>query len=226
MGELNLKECLIFLDDILVFSETFKEHISRLEAVFSRLQQHDFKLKASKCELFKNRVTYLGHVVSSNGVETDPDKLAALATWPEPDNVKTFRSFLGFTGYYRRFIKDYAKIVKPLNTLLIGHSTCNTSDPHSKKKKKKKSSVLWQWGPAQQEAFNTLKVKLSSPPMLAYADFKKPFILHTDASTDGLGAVLYQEQDGLERVIAYASRGLRKSEWNYPAHKLEFLCLK
>ena len=183
------------------------------------------KLKASKCGLFKDIATYLGHMVSSNGIETDPDKLAALATRPEPDNAKTLRSFLGFTGYYKRFIKDYAKIVKPLNTHLIGHSTCNTSDPHSKKKRKK-SSVPWHWGPAQQEAFNTLKEKLSSPPILAYADFKKSFILHTDVSTDGLGAVLYQEQDGLGRVIAYASRRLRKGEWNYTAHKLEFLCLK
>ena len=87
-------------------------------------------------------------------------------------------------------------------------------------------SVPWQWGEAQQIAFNTIKEKLSSPPILAFADFSKPFILHTDASTEGLGVVLYQEQDGLGRVIAYASRGLRNSEKHYPAHKLEFLCLK
>lgn len=117
MGELNLKECLIFLDDILIFSESFKDHIQRLEAVFSRLNQHGLKLKASKCEFFKTSVRYLGHVVSCNGVETDPDKIEALASWPKPHNIKTLRSFLGFTGYYRRFIKDYAKIVKPLNDL-------------------------------------------------------------------------------------------------------------
>lgn len=222
MGEMNLKECLIFLDDILVFSSTFEEHLERLEAVFSRLKQHGLKLKPSKCEFFKNRVTYLGHVVSESGVETDPDKISALASWPEPENVKALRSFLGFTGYYRRFIKDYAKIVKPLNDLLVGHPT---HTPVSKKKKKK-SSVLWEWGEAQQCAFNTIKEKLSSPPVLAYADFSKPFVLHTDASTEGLGAVLYQVQDGQEKVIAYASRGLRKSERHYPAHKLEFLCLK
>ena len=145
-----------------------------------------------------------------------------MASWPEPDNVKSLRSFLGFTGYYRRFIKDYAKIVKPLNDLLVGHPT---HKPVSRKKRKK-SLVLWEWGEAQQSAFNTLKEKLSSPPVLAYADFSKPFVLHTDASTEGLGAVLYQVQDGQEKVIAYASRGLRNSERNYPAHKLEFLCLK
>ncbi|MCW4250032.1 MAG: RNase H-like domain-containing protein [Candidatus Thiodiazotropha endolucinida] len=225
MGEMNLKECLIFLDDILIFSETFEEHISRLEAVFSRLNHHGLKLKASKCEFFKSSVRYLGHVVSEKGVETDPDKIESLISWPQPNNVKELRSFLGFTGYYRRFIKDYARIVKPLNDLLIGHPTNKISD-QSKKKKKKKSIAPWQWGNAQQLAFNSLKDKLSSPPVLAYADFTKPFILHTDASCEGLGAVLYQEHDGIEKVIAYASRGLRNSEKLYPAHKLEFLCLK
>ena len=223
MGELNLRECLIFLDDILIFSENFEDHLERLEAVFSRLKQQGLKLKPSKCEFFKTSVKYLGHVVSLNGVQTDPDKINALASWPEPNNVKELRSFLGFTGYYRRFIRDYSKIVKPLNDLLVGHCTHKSPD---QKKKKKKVSVPWQWGDAQQIAFNTIKDKLSSPPILAYAEFSKPFILHTDASTEGLGAVLYQEQDGLERVIAYTSRGLRASEKHYPAHKLEFLCLK
>ncbi|MCG8113688.1 MAG: RNase H-like domain-containing protein, partial [Candidatus Thiodiazotropha taylori] len=222
MGDMNLKECLIFLDDILIFSSTFEEHLSRLEAVFSRLHQHGLKLKPSKCEFFKSSVKYLGHVVSENGVETDPEKIEALASWPIPTNIKTLRSFLGFTGYYRRYIKDYAKIVKPLNDLLVGHPTHKPSTAKSKKK----SGVPWEWGETQQNAFSTIKDKLSSPPILAYADFKKPFILHTDASLEGLGAVLYQEQDGIERVIAYASRGLRSSEKHYPAHKLEFLCLK
>ena len=221
MGEMNLKECLIFLDDILIFSETFEEHIFRLEAVFGRLKQHGLKRKPSKCEFFKTSVGYLGHVMSQNGVETDPDKIEALSSWPEPNNVKELRSFLGFTGYYRRFIKDYARIVKPLNDLLIGHPTHSSAD-----QKKKKSITPWQWGPAQQSAFDTVKEKLSSPPVLSYADFAKPFVVHTDASLDGLGAVLYQEQNGMERVIAYASRGLRNSEKLYPAHKLEFLCLK
>ena len=104
---------------------------------------------------------------------------------------------------------------------MVGHPT---QKPVSKKKKK--LSAPWEWGVAQQSAFDTLKEKLSSPPILAYADFSKPFLLNTDASSDGLGAVLYQVQDGQEKVIAYASRGLRNSERHYPAHKLEFLCLK
>ena len=229
MGEMNLKECLIFLDDIIIFSETFEEYISRLEAVFSRLKEHSLKIKPSKCKFFKSPVRYLGHVVSEQGVQTDPDNREALASWPEPSSIKELRSFLGFTGYYRRFIKDYARIVKPLNDLLIGHHTNKSSDRNQEKQKKKKKKIdiaPWQWGQAQQLAFNTLRGKLSYSPVLAYADFKKPFIVHTDASLEGLGAILYQEQEGKERVITYASRGLRNSEKHYPAHKLEFLCLK
>ena len=139
MGETYLKECLIFLDDILIFSETFEEHISRLEAVFSRL-----KLKPSKCEVFKSSVRYLGHVVSEQGVQTDPDKIEALASWLEPSSIKELRSFLAFTGYYRRFIKDYARIVKPLNDLPIGHPTNKSSDHNQEKKKKKIDIAPWQ----------------------------------------------------------------------------------
>ena len=115
--------------------------------------------------------------------------------WPRGQNLtmSKLRSFLGFTGYYRHFFKDYAKIVKPLNNLLVGHPT---QKPVSKKKKKK--YIPWEWGEAQQCAFYTLKEKLSSPPVLAYADFSKPFILHTYASSEGLDAVLYQVQDGQE----------------------------
>ena len=128
MGEMNLKECLIFLDDILIFSETFEEHISRLEAVFSRLKKHGLKLKASKCEFFKTSVRYLGHVVSDTVVETDPDKIAALSSKPEPTNDKQLRSFIGFTGYNRHFIKDYVCIEKPLNDLLVGYQTHCSAD--------------------------------------------------------------------------------------------------
>ena len=119
------------------------------------MQEHGLKLKPSKCEFFKTSVAYLGHIVSDRGVETDPDKIKALSEWPVPHNVKTPRSFLGFTGYYRRYIKDYARIVKPLNDLLVGHST-NGYTPEGKKKKKK--SIPWQWGKAQQDAFDMLKL--------------------------------------------------------------------
>ena len=123
MGDINLRDCLIYLDDIVVFSSTFEEHIDRLEAVFKRLKRNNLKLKASKCEFFKREVTYLGLVVSQEGIQTDPSKIDAVKTWPVPKTVKEVRMFLGFTGYYRRFVKGYASIVRPLNDLLIGHPT-------------------------------------------------------------------------------------------------------
>jgi len=148
-----------------------------------------------------------------------PEKTSPVTSWPVPTNITQLRSFLETAGFYRRFIKDYAKIAQPLNSLLEGHSPSTKS--------KRKTPISWSWGDAQQVSFDTLKSKLTSPPVLAFADYTKPFILHTDASGTGLGAVLLQQQeDSSERVIAYASRGLRRSERNYPAHKLEFLALK
>ena len=221
MGELNLRDCLIYLDDVIIFSTTFEEHLERLDAVFSRLEEHNLKLKGTKCEFMKSHVTYLGHVVSENGIETDPDKTEAIRSWSIPKTVKEVRAFLGFTGYYRRFIQDYAKIARPHNDLLVGH--CTNRKMKSKNKNKKTPFV---WTEKQQDAFDTLRDKLMNPPVLAYADYRLPFKLHTDASTSGLGAVLYQHQEGQDRVVAYASRSLKTSERNYPAHNLEFLALK
>ena len=135
MGDMNLRDCLIYLDDIVVFSSTFEEHIERLESVFPRLLTNNLKLKASKCEFFCREVTYLGHVVSQEGIRTDPSKIEAVLNWPEPKTVKEVRKFLGFTSYYRRFVKGYASIVRPLNDLLIGHPT----NKKAKKGKKPKS---------------------------------------------------------------------------------------
>ena len=181
------------------------------------------RLKGSKCEFFKGQVSYLGHIVSEEGIQTDPEKIEVVRSWPVPTTVKEVRQFLGFTGYYRRFIKGYASIAHPLNDLLVGNSESNPKNGKSAKKKRKKG---FEWGMEQQEAFDTLIEKLTSPPVLAYADYQYPFQVHTDASSTGLGAVLYQRQDGKERVVAYASRSLKPAEKNYPAHKLEFLALK
>ena len=209
-----------YLDDIIIFSKTFDEHLVRLANVFRQLEVYGLKLKGSKCEFFQRQVNYLGHIVSDAGIHTDPDKIAVLKEWKPPTNVKELRSFLGFAGYYRRFVCNYSSIVKPLNALLVGHPT------NKKYKKKKKEQTPWTWGPEQQQALGTMIDKLTSPPVLAYTDYSRPFLLNIDASGDGLGAVLYQEHNGIEHVIAYASRGLRASECNYPAHKLEFLALK
>ena len=221
MGELNLRDCLIYLDDIIIFSSTFEEHVERLQAVFERLQENNLKLKPSKCKLFRSKVSYLGHVVSQEGIHTDPSKIEAIKDWPVPKTTKDVRRFLGFSGYYRRFIKGFAAIARPLNDLLVGHVT----NPKARKEKASKR-MPFEWTEKHQSSFDTIIDRLSNPPVLAYADYSLPFKVHTDASFDGLGAVLYQTQDGKERAIAYASRSLKPSEKNYPAHKLEFLALK
>ena len=158
----------------------------------------------------------MGHVVSNEGVSTDPVKIKPVTEWPQPTNVTEVRSFLGFVSYYRRFILNFSKVAKPLNKLLQ-----NLEGTPSQKKK-----FRFHWGPKQQEAFETLQRLCTESSILAYADFKAPFILHTDASRDGLGAVLYQVQEGHKRVIEYASQSLTRSERNYPVHKLESLALK
>ena len=182
--------------------------------MFSKLVQAGLKLKPKKCEFFKSRITYLGHIVSSSGIETDPREVEAVKTWAIPKTVTDVRSFLGFTNYYRRFIKDYAKVARPLNALISGENA-------SKKKK------LIEWNSDCQKAFDELKKLCTSAPVLAYANYKREFQLHKDVSELGLGGVLYQKDDqGNQRVIAYASQSLTQTERNYPAHKLEFLALK
>ena len=221
LGDLHLNICFIYLDDLIIFANSFEEHISRLRQVFQRLRESGLKLTPKKCSLFMRRVKYVGHIVSDKGIEPDDEKIEKVVTWPKPTTKEEVRQFLGFVGYYRKFVKDFSKIARPLTDLL---------PPTRKKSKKKKGTETetnaFVWGEEQDKAFEALKTQLSSPPILGYPDYAKPFELHTDASGKGLGAVLYQEQDGLKRVISYASRGLSKSERNYPAHKLEFLALK
>ena len=219
MGELHMRECFAFIDDIIVPGKDFEEELQRLRHVFEKLRQHKLKLNAEKCQFFSTRVKFCGHIISEEGIGTDPDKISKIADWPAPQSVQQLREFLGFCNYYRRFVKDFSKTAKPLNELLGG-------TPRRKTRKKDQVTVEWRWEEAQQAAFDTLKEHLTSPPVLGYARYDQPFRLYTDASGKGLGAVLSQQQDGQERVIAYASRGLSAAEQNYPAHKLEFLALK
>ena len=179
LGELHLSWCTIYLDDIIVFSQTPEEHLVRLQAVFDELKVAGLKLKPSKCELFKKQINYLGHVVGHKGVATVPGKITSVTGWPRPTTVTEVRSFLGFLSYYRRFIPNFSKVAKPLNILLQNLE----GSSHQKKKFKV------HWGPEQQEAFETLKRLCTEAPILPYVDFKAPFIHHTDASSDGLGAV-------------------------------------
>ncbi|KAJ8367563.1 hypothetical protein AAFF_G00314520 [Aldrovandia affinis] len=230
MGDLNRKEVLVFIDDLIIFSDTLEEHEARLMKVLKQLKECGLKLSPEKCKFFQNSVKYLGHIVSQYGVETDPSKIEALKTWPRPQNLKELRAFLGFSGYYRRFVQDYSKIVKPLNDLTAGYPPLKKS--HHKRKEKEgpyfhpKEAFGERWTPLCQQAFDAIIGELTAAPVLGFANPKLPYVLHTDASTTGLGAALYQEQEGRTRVIAFASRGLTKSEARYPAHKLEFLALK
>ena len=199
--------------DILVFSKTLEEHVEQLQAVFARPCQHNLKLTPSKCELLKTK----GHVISEAGISTDPEKTSAIEQWPVLKNI------LGFCRILLLFYQELRpKLVEPLNGLLQGQG----STAATKSKKRKKPLAEFRWGDKQQKAFDTVKDKLTHPPILAYADYSFPFGVHTDSSSSGLGAVLYQNQQGVERVITYASRGLRLCERNYPGHKLEILSLK
>ena len=232
MGDLNLMEVMVYLDDLLIFSRTVQEHEERLTRVLDRLKEFGLKLNPSKCQFFQSSVKCLGHVVSKDGVSTDPGKISSVKSWPTPSNARQLKSFLGFTGYYRRFVANYSAIARPLNQLTAG---CDLTKRRFLKGSKRKKKTLVRsatepfgslWTPACQAAFEELIEKLTTAPVLGFVDYSSPFLLHTDASLTGLGAALYQEQDGKMKVIAYASRGLSRSEQNYPAHKLEFLALK
>ena len=167
--------------------------------------------------MFRTQISYLGQLVSKEGISTDPSKIETVKNCTKPETLNDIRCFLGFVGYNRKFIKNFSSMAKPLNDHLQGQEL-------SKKVSKRK---LIEWGPEQQIAFDELKEACCVAPVLAYADYTQSFILHTDSSLNGLGAVLYQKDLGGQlRVIAYASRSLNRLQRNYPAHKLEFLDLK
>jgi len=203
---LNLEICLVYLDDIVVFSTTPEEHLKRLTQVLERLKQANLKLKPSKCKLMQRQVVFLGHIVSGQGIATDPEKTRLVEQWPEPVNIKQLRGYLGLTGYYRRFVRDYAKIAAPLNKLTRKHQP-------------------FVWTEECQQAFEQLKTRLTSPPILAMPNDDGPFILDTDACENSIGSVLSQVQHGQERVIAYAGRVLSRSELNYCVTRKELLAI-
>ena len=217
----DVEHCLIYLDDIIIFSSSFEEHLKKLEEVFGRLKQYGLKLNPHKCQFLRSKLKYLGHIVSADGVEVDPDKVSALKSMSPPKNVEELQRFLGFVGYQRRFIKDLSKVAKPLTDLLKGQNCTR-----KRVGRRSRLNIPFEWGEKQQESFESLIHLCTSTPVLGYADFSLPFELHVDASLDGLGAVLYQMQENQRRVIAYASRGLTAAESKYPIHKLEFLALK
>jgi hypothetical protein len=197
MPELD-KFVVVFIDDILIYSKNEEEHAQHIRTVLTRLREHKLYAKFSKCEFWLDRVQFLGHVLTPEGVSVDPSKVQDVLSWKSPTSVHQIRQFLGLAGYYRRFILDFSKIAHPMTKLL-------------------QKDAKFVWSPACEEAFQALKKFLTSAPVLAQPDIEKPFDVYCDASRIGFGCVLMQ--DG--RVIAYASRQLKKHEVNYPTHDLE-----
>ena len=195
----------VYLDDVIVFSETFTDHIKHLEAVFDRLKEAGLMLNPKKCRIVCNEVEYLGHVVTPQGLKPNNRNLDAVKNFPPPANLRQLQQFLGLTSYYRRFVPGYAKIAYPLHTLT-------------------RKGALFQWSAECETAFEILRIKLLTSPLLAYPDFSKDFTLETDASKFGLGAILsqYQEDQKLHPV-AYASRSVSTTETNYAITDLETL---
>jgi hypothetical protein len=188
----------IFIDDILVYSKSEAEHEKHLKLMLQRLREHKLYAKLSKCEFWIDKVPFLGHVISKGGIAMDPGKVKDVLDWEVPHTVKEVCSFLGLAGYYRRFIENFSKIVKPLTSLLV-------------------KRVDFSWTDERQMAFDGLKKRLTTVPVLTLPDQSKRFTVYCDALKDGLGCVLMQEG----RVIAYALRQLRRHELNYPTHDLE-----
>ncbi|UYV80769.1 hypothetical protein LAZ67_19001675 [Cordylochernes scorpioides] len=198
--------CLCYLDDVVIFADNFPDHLRRLEVVLNCFKRAGLKLNPGKCSFGASNIKILGHQVDKDGIRPDDDKIKAVSQFPIPKNLQQLRSFLGLSSYYRRFIKNYADIARPLNSLLS-------------------KGTKFQWNTDQERAFQKLKNALTSKPVLGHFDDDAPTELHTDASGYGIGAVLAQKQGNGEKVIAYASRTLLKSEKNYSTTERECLAI-
>ena len=198
---------MVYLDDIIVHSKTVAQHVAHLEAVFEALRKANLRAAPTKCEFATDRIIFLGHLVTAEGVTADPAKVEAISKLLAPTNVKELRSFLGMTGYYRRLVYQYSYIARSLSNLLH-------------------KDVPWEWTPECQNAYLELKRRLMNPPILARPDYNKRFYLNTDYSKYAIAAVLSQRgDDGELHPVAYASRVLKNAELNYPAVEGEILAV-
>ena len=214
LGELNYSTCLVYLNDVVIYSSTQEEHVKCLRTVLEHFRLHGPKLKPLKCEFFKEKIEYSGHSVSSKGVWPSRDNLKAIAKYPEPITYTAIKGFIRLMGHYRRFIKDLSKIMGPLHEYVRGDTA-----------KKKKERVVM--NEAARDAFHKLKKAVMSASVLAYPDPNKEYLLKTDASKLGQGAVLSQKQaNGRYHPVAFGSRALHGAEVNYHSIKLEFLAIQ
>jgi hypothetical protein len=210
LAGLKWQSCLVYIDDVVIYSPTFEQHLSDLKNVFQALREANLTLKASKCCFCRKEMKYLGHVITQDGIKPDPTLTKAVSNFPQPKTIKDVQSFLGLSGYYRRFIKNYAKIAEPLIKQL---------------RQLKEKNYHLNWTPECTIALETLKKKLTNAPIMSTPNFNESFILELDACEYGLGAVLAQEYDKRKLVIAYASRTLSPAERNYSATEREALAI-
>lgn len=206
MAGLNFEICLIYLDDIIIFAEDLDTHLQRLELVLKRLREVNLKLKPSKCKLLQKRVLFLGHIVSDQGIATDPEKVQAVRDWPVPRKLRDVRAFIGLCSYYRKFVPNFAQVARPLHALT-------------------KKGIKFEWSSQCEEAFQTLKERLTKAPILALPTDSDKYILDTDASGESIGAVLSQMQGTEERVICFGSRVCSPAERNYDVTRRELLAI-
>jgi hypothetical protein len=192
------KFMVVFIDDILKFLKNEEEHDRHLRMVLKKVRENQLCAKLNKCEFCLKEVLFLRHIISKGRISVDPSKVKDVLSWNTPQNVLNIRSFLGLTGYYRRFIKGFSKISKPMTKLLEKGKT-------------------FEWTPRHEASFQELKKRLTMTLVLTMPNMEKPFSIYCDASGQGLGCVLMQ--DG--HVVAYVSRQLRKHEEKYPTHDLE-----
>ena len=199
-------DCFVYLDDIVIYGASLREHNTRLKKILDTLRKYNLKLQPEKCAFLRKEVGFLGHIITPEGIKPDPEKTRAVKEFPIPTKLKELQAFLGLAGYYRRFIPGYSKIAKPLSSI--------TS-----------SKVEFIWTAEQQNAFDTLKEALTSAPLLIYPDFTMEFVVTTDASDVAIGAILSQGKIGEDKPIAYASRVLNKAERNYSTTEKELLAI-
>ena len=195
---------LVYLNDILVYSHSVEEHWDHLERALERLRQAKLYGRLHKCEFLKNKVYYLGFEVRSNGVNASPEKVKAILDWPRPQTVHDIRSFLGLASYYRKFIRGFSQIAKPLTDLTREKKT-------------------WCWGDAEQNSSTALKVVMATALVLRLLDFEKQFVVTTDASDVAIGSILEQDSGSGLQPVAFASRKLNATEIRYSAYERELL---